>query len=51
MEKKQKNQLQAKFSRLLDNKSIHVLDIPDEYRYMDEELIELLKAAVTPFLL
>jgi predicted protein tyrosine phosphatase len=50
MEQKHKNQLQAKFSRLLQNKPIYVLDIPDEYRYMDEELVELLNAAVTPFL-
>ena len=51
MEQKHKNQLKAKFSRLLQNKPIHVLDIPDEYRYMDEELIELLNTAVTPFLM
>lgn len=51
MEQKHKNQLKAKFSRLLQNKPLHVLDIPDEYRYMDEELIELLNAAVTPFLI
>ncbi|MEA5471152.1 hypothetical protein [Spirulina sp. 06S082] len=50
MEQKHKNQLKAKFSRLLEYKAIHVLDIPDEYRYMDEELIELLKISVTPFL-
>lgn len=51
MEQKHKNQLQAKFSKPIQNKPIHVLDIPDEYRYMDEELIELLNVAVSPFLL
>ncbi|MEM9538159.1 MAG: protein tyrosine phosphatase [Cyanobacteria bacterium P01_E01_bin.42] len=51
MEKKHKNQLQAKFSESLQDKPIHVLGIPDEYRYMDEELIDLLNATVTPFLL
>lgn len=27
-----------------------VLDIPDNYRYMDEELIEILKESVVPYL-
>jgi predicted protein tyrosine phosphatase len=49
MEQKHKNQLKAKFPRLLDYKPIHVLDIPDDYQYMDEELVELLKTSVAPF--
>ena len=50
MEQKHKHQLKAKFTRLLDYKPIHVLEIPDEYQYMDEELVDLLKESVTPFL-
>jgi len=40
MEKKHKNRLVSKFTRLLDHKPVHVLDIPDEYKYMDPELME-----------
>jgi len=32
------------------NKPIHVLDIPDEYQYMDPELVDLLKASVESIL-
>ncbi|MBU2707131.1 phosphotyrosine protein phosphatase [Zooshikella marina] len=39
MEKKHKNRLQAAFGRLLEYKPVYVLDIPDEYHYMDPELI------------
>ncbi len=50
MEKKHRNRLVARFSRLLDYKPVHVLDIPDDYQYMDEELIELLQDRVEPIL-
>lgn len=50
MEQKHKSRLVAEFNRLLDGKSIHVLDIPDEYQYMDPELIEQLEAIVPPLL-
>jgi predicted protein tyrosine phosphatase len=43
MEQKHKNRLVAEFTRLLDHKPIHVLDIPDEYKYMDPELVEILE--------
>ncbi|HWX02645.1 phosphotyrosine protein phosphatase [Collimonas sp.] len=46
MEKKHKNRIQAEFGRLLEHKRIHVLDIPDEYQYMDPELVEQLTDAV-----
>ena len=41
---------QADFNRLLEYKPLHVLDIPDEYQFMDAELIEELKARVLPLL-
>lgn len=50
MEEKHKNRLKAQFTRLLNHKPIHVLDVPDEYQYMDEELVEILKQAVGNYL-
>ena len=50
MEQKHKNRLSAQFSRALQHKEIIVLDIPDDYRYMDEELIEILKESGEPYL-
>ena len=46
MEEKHKSRLVAEFSRLLGGKTIHVLDIPDEYKYMDPELAEQLEQSV-----
>ncbi|MBB3063644.1 low molecular weight protein tyrosine phosphatase family protein [Microbulbifer rhizosphaerae] len=46
MEQKHKNRLVTEFTRLLDHKPIHVLEIPDEYKYMDPELVEILKETV-----
>jgi len=51
MEYKHKNRLKAQFARILQYKKVIVLDIPDEYQYMDSELIELLKASVEGYLL
>ena len=31
---------------MLDHKPVHVLDIPDEYQYMDPELIQELEGSV-----
>lgn len=46
MEEKHKSRIVAEFTRLLENKPIHVLDIPDEYKYMDPELIEQIQQSV-----
>ena len=46
MEQKHKSRLVAEFTRLLEGKTVHVLDIPDDYRYMDPELVELLEQSV-----
>ena len=46
MEKKHKNRLVAKFTRMLDHKPIHILEIPDEYKYMDQELVAELEEKV-----
>ena len=50
MEKTHRNKLKSKFKRHLTNKRIICLDIPDEYEYMDPDLVRLLKAKVSQFL-
>ena len=50
MEKKHKNRIIAKFTSLVDHTPIHILDIPDEYKFMDTDLISHLEDTVTPFL-
>ena len=43
MEKKHLRRLQEKFPDSLREKRVWVLNIPDDYEFMDEELIELLE--------
>ena len=50
MEKKHKQRLIAKFKPLTEHKKIIILDIPDDYQYMDEELIEILQDTVGCYL-
>lgn len=50
MEQKHKNRLLASFSRAAEGKQIAVLDIPDDYKFMDPELVELLEAALRPII-
>ena len=35
---------------MLDHEPVHILDIPDEYQYMDEELIAELEGKVSAIL-
>lgn len=49
MEKKHRNRLIARFTRLLAHKPVHILEIPDDYRYMDAELIAELEARVSTY--
>lgn len=46
MEDMHKKRLLEQFGASLQSKAIIVLDIPDEYPYMDEELIKELKDSV-----
>lgn len=46
MEKKHKQRMMSKFPRLLEYKKIMVLDIADEYQFMDAELIDILSDVV-----
>lgn len=50
MEHKHRDRILAQYARLVEHTPIHVLDIPDEYRFMDPELVELLEAVVSPLL-
>ena len=50
MEDKHKSRLLAEYRALLLHKPLHVLDIPDDYRYMDPELVELLADPVADLL-
>jgi predicted protein tyrosine phosphatase len=46
MEDKHKSLLQRNFGQALSGKLIYVLDIPDEYKFMDPELVEELRSSV-----
>ncbi len=46
MEKTHKHKLTKKFGAYLKGKQIIVLDIPDQYDYMQPELVRLLEAKV-----
>lgn len=50
MEHKHANRLRAEYARLLEHKRLHVLDIPDDYRFMDPELVEMLEDMVSAYL-
>lgn len=48
MEKKHKQRITSNFPDSSSGKNIIILNIPDEYQYMDEELIEMLELSVRP---
>ena len=50
MEKRHLNRLQKKFREELQCKRVVTLYIPDDYDYMDEELIDRLRTSVAPHL-
>ena len=50
MEKTHRTKVQQRFRRHLGGKQIVCLDIPDDYGFMDEELIRLLRAKMSRFL-
>lgn len=50
MEKRHREILREKHTTALESKKIIVLDIPDEYEFMDEELVQMLTDSVTPYL-
>ncbi len=50
MEIRHKQQIKEKFSKQLMNKKVFVLDIPDNYQYMDSDLIELLQLTMQRYI-
>ncbi|MEZ5922484.1 MAG: low molecular weight protein tyrosine phosphatase family protein [Parvularculaceae bacterium] len=50
MENSHRNKLGKKFKPYLKNKRVIVLGIPDEYAFMDPELIAIFRARVPKFL-
>lgn len=50
MENRHRQFLQQRFNVLLQEKPLTVLDIPDDYPYMDPELIDLIYARLSPHL-
>ncbi|MDH3691153.1 MAG: phosphotyrosine protein phosphatase [Gammaproteobacteria bacterium] len=49
MEKSHRNKITKKYKDALKNKRLIVLDIPDNYAYMDPELIKILRSKVARF--
>lgn len=50
MEKKHREQIRKKFPSIYSSLQIITLDIPDDYQFMDEELIEVIKLSIKPSL-
>ena len=50
MERAHRSKLSARFRRHLGDKRVVCLEIPDEYDFMDPELVRLLEAKVPPHL-
>ncbi|TAE21337.1 MAG: protein tyrosine phosphatase [Cytophagales bacterium] len=51
MEKRHWQRLSERFPNETADKNFDILDIPDEYGYMDPELVEMLEVAVGPYLI
>jgi len=49
MEKRHKQRLEERFERAIQDKKIIILNIKDNYQYMDAELIESLTISVKPY--
>jgi predicted protein tyrosine phosphatase len=50
MEKSHRNKLKKKFRKYLSGKRVAVLDIPDNYDYMDPALVDLIKRRCAKFI-
>jgi len=50
MEDKHRQRILADFPGESKFKPVPVLDIPDDYQFMDDELVELVKSAVEPII-
>ena len=50
MEDKHEQRLRADFRQEVAYKPLHVLDIPDDYQFMDEDLVDLIRAKAQPLI-
>lgn len=50
MESKHQSRIRSQFRDALGNRLLYVLEIPDDYQFMDPELVELLMERVEPYL-
>lgn len=50
MEKKHLRRIREKYPDIVAEKRVVCLNIPDDFEYMDEELIELLESGVSEYL-
>ena len=50
MERKHKQRMNENFPEATQNKNIVILEIPDEYKYMDADLIQEIKAIVDAYI-
>lgn len=51
MEKAHHNRLSQRWRKHMGNKRVVCLNIPDDYEYMDPDLVQLLETKVSPYLL
>ncbi|MEZ5947007.1 MAG: hypothetical protein R3C13_02820 [Hyphomonas sp.] len=50
MEDKHASRIRAEFRQDVSHKELHVLDIPDDYAFMDDELVELFEQKAGPLI-
>lgn len=50
MEEKHRSRMRSQYRDALHDCQLHVLEIPDDYRFMDPELIDLLQQRIEPCL-
>ena len=50
MENSHRNRLSKKFRKYLFGKRVAVLNIPDDYEYMDPALVELIKSRCAQYI-
>tara|TARA_R110002020_G_scaffold168829_3_gene357814 strand:- start:1230 stop:1547 length:318 start_codon:yes stop_codon:yes gene_type:complete len=50
MEKKHKQRLFQKFRNEIEDKTLVILDIEDDYQFMDNELIDMIRVSVDQYL-
>lgn len=50
MEEKHKSRIKAEFREETRFKDVHVLDVPDDYQFMDPELVDLLDEKCAPLI-